>query len=262
VTHTPVVVAAGGLDPRGGAGLGQDIAFLGRLAVRAAPVVTALTVETGRGPLRVAPVDADLFEDELRAAFDSFGEAVKAIKTGLVVSLAQAESLVRHAALRRIPLVVDPILAAGSGERFVAEDPTRILTPLIKAATLLTPNAREAATLSGEAWDGTRESLLRLARALVGPRRTVAVTGGEAPGDVVAAAIAGPAGEKTVSAPRAPGTKPQGAGCAFASAAAAYIALGLPPLEAATAAHRLVAQALAAARGLPGAPRSPEPWSV
>lgn len=259
---TPVVMAAGGVDPGGGAGLAMDVAFLARLGVRAAPVVTALTVQTDRGVRRVEPVDAQLFEEQLLAALETLGSAVRAIKTGLVVSAAQAALLARHAGERRIPLVVDPILAAGTGDVFVRDDPGSMLLPLTKAATLLTPNAAEASTLASQSWDGTTDGLLRLARALAGVERTAAVTGGAAPGDSVFAAIAGPAGERLVAAPRVERAPFHGTGCAFASAAAGYMALGLPPLEAAAAAHRLVAQALASAKGIPGVRISPEPWSI
>jgi hypothetical protein len=54
----------------------------------------------------------------------------------------------------------------------------------------------------------------------------------------------------------------RGADCAFAATAAGYIALGLPPFEAAAASHRLVAAAFASATGAAGAALSPEPWSI
>ncbi len=260
--NTPVVIAAGGVDPGGGAGLGMDVAFLARLGVRVAPVVTALTVQTDRGVQRVSPVEAPLFEEQLLAALETVGPAVRVVKTGLIVRSAQAAVVARCAADHGLPLVVDPILAAGSGDAFVRDDPASVLLPLIKAASLLTPNIAEAARLANQDWDGTADGLLRLARALAGPLRAVAVTGGEARGPVVYAAIAGPGGEKLVEAPRAEGGPFHGTGCAFAAAAAGYMALGLPALDAAAAAHRLVAQALASAKGIPGTRLSPEPWSV
>lgn len=257
-----VVLVAAGVDPGGGAGLTADTAMLARLGIRTAPLVTALTVQDDAGVAEVVPVEAALFEAQLAAALRTVGPALRALKTGLVVTPAQAAALARCARERGLALVVDPLLAAGTGQRFVAGDPAEVLGPLVEAATLLTPNGAEAATLAGLAWDRTRERLADLARALVRPGRAVAVTGGDVPGEAVPAALADPEGCRVVDAPRAACGRTHGTGCAFASAAAGYIAQGLPPLAAAEAAHRFVAACLAAARGVPGSRVSPEPWRV
>lgn len=244
------VIVVGASDPTGGSGLSLDAAFLGRLGVRAAPVVAALGAEN-----EYEPVPWPVFERQLDVALRSVGAAVRAIKTGLLLTPEQAETVARLSAARGIPLVVDPQLSR-PGDR------TSVVVPLVKSATLMLPDAAEASLLAGEAWDRTREGLLRLARSLVGPARTACVSGADTDGDTIPAAVAGPGGERIVEAPRVSRGPLQGTSCAVTSAAAAYIALGLPPLEAAAAAHRFVAEALGASAGIPGTALSPEPWAV
>ena len=270
---TRAVIVVAGVDPGGGAGIAADVAALAALGVRAAPVASAIAVQTDRGVTRVEAVDDKLFALQLDAALESVGEAARAVKTGLVVSRRQAELVAAAARGRGLPLVVDPILAAGTGHRFVAGDPAEILRPLIDAATAVTPNAAEAAALCGTIWTARPEQLPELARALATARRTAVVTGGDLRAlddrgaEIVLMAAAGPADdgtrgmqERRAEAPRVARGKTHGTGCAFASTCAGLIARGFSPLDAAVEAHRRVARALSLAGGLPGRRLSPEMW--
>ncbi len=255
-------LVAGGVDPTGGAGLAVDIAFLSRLGVRVAPLVTALTVQDDKGVRQIQAVDRDLLIDMAAAALSAVRVSLAVMKTGLVPNLALARTLATIARDARVPLVVDPILAAGTGDVLHRGNPRVVIAPLIEAAALLLPNLDEAEQLSGIVWDRSLEGLMAMARALSTPTRTVAVSGGHAPGATVPMAIAGPAGETTLEVPRAEVGATHGTGCALAASAAGYIAQGLPPGEAAAAAHRFVAAALAASKGLAGTRLTPEPWTV
>ncbi len=238
------VLVAGPLDPAGEDGLALQVAFLARLGVRAAPVAARLVTS----PSSADPVDLAPFREQVRRAVDVQANALRAVLAGGPLTDAQADVLAEAAAEHGLPFVVDPW--------------PRIPVSVVAAATLVTPDEAEAASLTAEAWDGTRDGLLRLARGLVGPARTCAVTGGGAGGDTVPVAIAGPGGERIVEAPRDRRGALRGAGGAMAACAAGYLALGLPPLDAAAAAHRLVAAASVAACTVPGRGPCPEPWSV
>ncbi|MDH3285240.1 MAG: hydroxymethylpyrimidine/phosphomethylpyrimidine kinase, partial [Acidobacteriota bacterium] len=79
---TPVaVLAVGGIDPTGGAGLTVDIGFLTHLGARVGTVVTALTVQDDDAVTRVEPVADDLFEQQLDAAARTLSPLVGAVKT-------------------------------------------------------------------------------------------------------------------------------------------------------------------------------------
>ena len=272
---TPAVIVVAGVDPGGGAGIAADVAALAALGVRAAPVASALTVQTDRGVARVEPVGDELFALQLEAALESVGDAARAVKTGLVVSRRHAELVAAAARGRGLALIVDPILASGTGHRFVAGDPAEILRPLLDAATMVTPNAAEAAALCGTTWAARPDQLPELARTLATDRRTAVVTAGDLRAldgqgaETVLMAAAGPADdgtgalrERRAEAPRVERGKTHGTGCAFASTCAGLIARGSSPLDAAVEAHRRVARALALAGGLPGRRLSPEMWRV
>lgn len=259
---TPVVLVAAALDPTGGTGLTQDVGFLSRLGVRTAPLLTALAVQDDQKTRRVFAVDLGLFKDQLEATVQTLGQSLKAIKTGLVVSQDQSTVLAELARRNNLPLVVDPILAAGPGFPFHGGDPSAVVEPLLIQASLLTPGIPEAEILSATRWDGTVAGLLVLARALASPRRTVAVSGSHTEGATVPLAVAGMGFEKVLEVPRVDRGSIRGAGDALASAAAGYIAIGIQPKEAVLAAHRLVTAAITASRGVTGNRLSPESWSV
>lgn len=255
-------LVAGGVDPTGGAGLAVDVSFLTRFGVRVAPLVTALTVQDDGGVRRIEPIDQDLLIEMAAAALTSVRASLSVMKTGLVPTLELATTLASIARDVRVPLVVDPILAAGTGDLLHRGDSRLVLAPLVDTATLLLPNLAEAQQLSGIVWDGSLPGLMTMARALASSSRTVAVSGGHAPGSSVPMAIAGPAGETLIEVTRVVVGATHGTGCALAASAAGYIAQGLPPGEAAAAAHRFIATALAASKGLPGTRLTPEPWTV
>lgn len=250
---------AGGVDPTGGAGLARDLAMLSRFGVRGAPLVTALTVQNERGVQRVEAVDPELLRAMGEAALEALGPQLAVVKVGLVSHRGVADVLAALVAASRCPLVLDPIVWAGTGDRLQVETPDQVLAPLIERATLWLPNIDEAQQFAGLRWDGSRSGLLAIARRLAGPQRTAAISGGHAEGKIVPMAIAGPSGEEWCEVSRVECGATHGTGCALASTAAAYIASGLPPHAAAAAAHRYVAAALAATPSLPGLRRTPEP---
>jgi hydroxymethylpyrimidine/phosphomethylpyrimidine kinase len=93
---------------------------------------------------------------------------IAAIKTGLLCS-AQIISTVAHAIVdlaRKVPLVVDPVMIATSGDQLLEPDAIQTYeTELFPVATLITPNADEATKLLGEKIED-RQTMERAARAL------------------------------------------------------------------------------------------------
>jgi len=255
---TPIVLTAGRLDPTGETGLGLDGAFLSRLGVRTAPVAAVIAVDRALGPRPGRAVDAGTFSDQLAAAVEALRGAVRVVHAGILAGEPQAEALAGAARELGMPLVAD-LAWRGPGALGALE-----------AAALVVASAADAARVTGRPYDGSRDALLELARGLAGPARVAVVVGsaggGAEPGAGTAtgtpAALAGPAGESIVDAVATAHGESRGASGARSIAAAGYLALGLPPADAAAAAHRFVASALAAAAALPGRAAAPEPWRV
>lgn len=146
MTGTRVLVV-GGVDPTGRAGIARDVAALEAERVEPAVAVTALTVQDVRGVQSVQPVDADVLLRSLEAAA-SLGD-LKAIKVGLVPTRELGEVVSRFARGIEVPLVVDPVMRASTGEPLGTGDLAARLTPLFSAATIVTPNLDELAALAG-----------------------------------------------------------------------------------------------------------------
>jgi hydroxymethylpyrimidine/phosphomethylpyrimidine kinase len=229
-----------GLDPSGGAGLVADLEALRAAGATGWPVAAALTFQGPKGARGFEPVsDATLLAqiDALLAG----RERPRAVKTGALGTAVLARVLadrLRVPPLRRIPVVVDPVLAASSGAPLLDTGGLpagEALLPLLARAWLVTPNLPELATLTGDdvSTDG---GAIRAARRL--PSRAVLVKGGHREGAPVDLLVE----ERRVvrlAGRRRPGTA-RGTGCRLASATAAYLAAGASLEEAVRKAKKIV----------------------
>ena len=243
-----------GHDPTGGAGVEVDRATAAHFGVEATTIVTAHTEQDG---LRVSAVRPRAAGEWGREARQQLEPLPAAIKTGLLSSADDVRELVALLALvpRDVPIVVDPVLAASGGERFLTPDGIEWMrAELFRRGVILTPNLPELAQLSGarlaalEASPAARvvaaETLL--ARGL----GALVLKGGHAPDADACDVLLRPGKPPVlVSHPRLAGRRLHGSGCRFASALAAQLALGRA-LPAATAAASEHLHALLAA--LPG----------
>jgi len=127
-----------------------------------------------------------------------------------------------------IPLVVDPVMFATSGDRLLDDDALElVLTRLLRRARLVTPNRREAEVLAGmpitsleDARRATRQ--IREARGVT----AVVITGGD-PGDPELVDVLDDGGTVVeLSGPRLASRSTHGTGCTFAAAVTAALAQG------------------------------------
>jgi hydroxymethylpyrimidine/phosphomethylpyrimidine kinase len=232
----PLVLTFAASDPTGGAGLQADLLTLAALGCHPLSVVTALTVQDTRGVDSLEAVDAGLVE---RQAGKLLAEArVAAFKLGVLGSAANARAvravLDQHA---RVPVVVDPVLASGRGDRL--GDAAALMEAIVSAATVLTPNSEEARALAGE------RDLARCARRLTeAGAKYVLITGTHEPGDEVVNTLYDARGRLDEARwPRLPGSY-HGSGCTLASALAAGLAHGRDVAHAAREAQRYTWEAL------------------
>lgn len=241
-SHPPVVLAIGGHDPCGGAGIQADIEAIAALGCHAATAVTALTVQDTTNVRALHPVDPVVLRAQVEAVLADL--PVSVIKVGLLGSVAAAEAVAEvmdaHEGLR---LVLDPVLAAGGGAE-LSDGPlhSAIRGRLLARTFLLTPNTVEAQRLSGEASTAAAaEALLALGV------EHLLITGGHAPGDEVVNQYCGPEGARDQwNWPRLHGEF-HGSGCTLASACAALLARGLPVSMALRLAQAFTQDALAQA---------------
>jgi hydroxymethylpyrimidine/phosphomethylpyrimidine kinase len=222
------VLAIGGLDPSGGAGLVRDHLTAMALGARALLVGTAWTDQSPHGVASVEPRAPEAVRDAVARALAGGTDAVK---VGMVATPEVARAIAAALTLYPGPVVFDPVLAASSGGSLFAGPPAALWT-LVARASLVTPNLAEAAALAGL----RRVASLAEARAAAHAlrergARAVLVKGGHLEGPAVDLLVT-EQGEETLVSDRLPGSSPRGTGCALATAIAVELARGRPLPEA------------------------------
>ncbi|MBI5070851.1 MAG: hydroxymethylpyrimidine/phosphomethylpyrimidine kinase [Deltaproteobacteria bacterium] len=237
----PPVLVVAGLDPSGGAGLAADLEALAAVGARGLPVAAALTAQGPRGARASEPVSPAFLRAQVSALLAGAGrrDLPRAVKTGMLGTAENAAALTRllsRGPLSRVPLVVDPVLAATSGLPLLRGLVARAaLGPLLTRAALLTPNLPELAQLTGLPV-ATDEQAVAAARSLRCP--AVLVKGGHRRGAPVDLLVT--AGRVwRFEGHRRKGTA-RGTGCRLASAIAGLVARGASLPEAVRGAREVV----------------------
>lgn len=258
------VLIVAGHDSSGGAGVDADRASLRRLPIEAVCVVTAYTDQDDRSVRALGARPVAEWSAEVHAALAEPESELEfgALKFGLlpgaehVRAAAEIVRTVRAKYGPRFPVIVDPVLGASSGARFLDCEATIALRrELASAGVILTPNLPEALELAGlSALDGGRtqgnDSLalrVRAARILIASGAdAVIVKGGHGAEDPVQDLVLSRDGvPHWLRHRRELGGKVRGSGCRFASRLAGELALGRDLESAARAAGRHVARLIA-----------------
>ena len=110
----PTILAVGGSDPTGGAGIQADLKTLTMLGVYGAAAITCVTVQNSREVSRVLPLDPDLVTAQVRAVLND--HRVTHVKIGMVGTAEIATALAR--VLDEFPgeVILDPVLRATTGQ--------------------------------------------------------------------------------------------------------------------------------------------------
>ena len=218
-----VVLAVGGSDSGGAAGLQADVRTLLACGVHGRCAVTTVTAQTSLALTAAWPVPVEGVRAQLASALAG---GVDAVKTGALVSAEVANAVADALEPLDAPVVVDPVLATSSGGALLDADGVAVLRDrLLPLATLATPNLAEVLALTGVRV-GDEEDLRPAAEAVLalGPR-WVLVKGGHLPGEAVDLLTDGTS-EHVLRSPRLPVEHTRGTGCTLASAVAAFLAAG------------------------------------
>jgi hydroxymethylpyrimidine/phosphomethylpyrimidine kinase len=110
--------------------------------------IVALTAQNTVGVSAIHEVPPDFVAAQLAAVFDDIG--VDAAKTGMLFSARLIDAVAGFLENHRVPLVVDPVMVSSSGAKLLEDDAVGALVGrLFPLATVVTPNADEAAALVG-----------------------------------------------------------------------------------------------------------------
>lgn len=239
-TKTPArILIFAGHDPCGGAGIQADIEAT--LAAGAFPL-TIITARTAQNTAEVAalnPTDSGMLERE----FLTLSQDVDfdACKIGLLPTIEIAALIADLCStLKALPIVLDPVLRAGTGQTLAAPDVAALLTSrLLPLTQVTTPNVGEALALSGaEDIDAAGRQLCE-----TGARYVLVTDGdgatwgrGQGEGKPEAGTVRNRLFHdgrllREYAWPRLPGSF-HGSGCTLASSIAARLGSGLPPEQA------------------------------
>jgi hydroxymethylpyrimidine kinase/phosphomethylpyrimidine kinase len=227
-----IALTIAGSDPSGGAGLQADLKTFAALGVYGMAVVTALTAQNTREVTGVHDVPPEFVGEQLDAVLTDI--VPDAVKTGMLSNAAvirvAAERVRRYEVAK---LVVDPVMVAKSGDRLLAAEAVRALRDeLLPLALVVTPNLPEAEELLGREVR-TLEAMRKAARQVheMGAANVV-MKGGHLAGDTATDLLFDGKTYHEFASARVPTKNTHGTGCTFASAIAAYLALGEPVPEA------------------------------
>ncbi len=248
VTTPPIALTIAGSDSSGGAGIQADLKTFMALGVFGASVVTALTAQNTKGVTAIHTPPGSFVRAQIDAIADDMN--VAATKVGMLANKDIAATVA--SALRDHDLgiiVVDPVIAATSGDALLESDAQNILIrDLFPVADLITPNLHEAALLTGRPMAEDQAEVERQAKKLLESGcSAVLIKGGHASTSDSVDTLVTSDGAATFTAPRISTQNTHGTGCTLSAAITAHLARGTALSTAIAKAKDAITQAIASA---------------
>jgi hydroxymethylpyrimidine/phosphomethylpyrimidine kinase len=145
----PIALTIAGSDSGGGAGIQADIKAMQANGAFAASVITAITAQNTTSVASVFELPVSVIADQIDAVMSDM--TVRTVKAGMLSSsdiISTVAERLRHWNVKSF--VLDPVMVSKSGYNLLREDAVEALrNDLFPLATLVTPNALEAARLTG-----------------------------------------------------------------------------------------------------------------
>ncbi|MGE3921206.1 MAG: bifunctional hydroxymethylpyrimidine kinase/phosphomethylpyrimidine kinase [Gammaproteobacteria bacterium] len=234
-----------GFDGSGGAGIQADLKTFSALGCYGMTVLTALPVQNTCGVKSCYSIPLAAIKEQLETIFEDI--TPDAIKIGMLFETPiieiVADFLKVHA--RNIPIILDPVMIAKSGDPLLMPDAMDALKKLmIPISTLITPNIPEAYALCASDSDSDilTKKLLDLGC------NAVLLKGGHQNGITSDDLFIDSSGfKKTISSVRIISKNTHGTGCTLSAAITSFIAKKIPLLDSVKLAKEYLLGAIAAA---------------
>ena len=224
---TPIAMTIAGSDSGGGAGIQADLKAFSALGVYGCSAITAITAQNTKEVRDVVEIPAASVAAQIDTVLDDL--AVGAIKIGMLFSPEIISSVSHCLKSVAIPVVVDPVMIAKSGDALLQEQAIATLKQeLLPLAGLLTPNLPEAAKLLGGGSATNETEMLDQAKALLEMgAQAVLMKGGHGTGDVCVDLLVERSKEPLrLEAARLQTKNTHGTGCTLSASIAAFLAKG------------------------------------
>ena len=246
---TTIALTIAGFDPSGGAGVLADVRTFAAFGLRASAAITSITSQNSSDFLGAVHQSAEVVWAQVEPLLNEF--TIACVKTGMLPTrdvVLEVARLFRETDLPRP--VVDPVIMSSSGHRLMDEDAVaELVNELLPLARLLTPNIREAETLTGM----TIVSEADMRRAAVAIRElgapAVLIKGGhlrrqEAENDEAIDVLDDEGKVSVFREPRISGAELHGSGCLLSAAIAAGLGKGMTLEDSVAAAKSFVIEAI------------------
>ncbi|MDQ3984549.1 MAG: bifunctional hydroxymethylpyrimidine kinase/phosphomethylpyrimidine kinase [Thermoproteota archaeon] len=143
-----VALSIAGSDSGAGAGIQADLKTFSALGVYGCTAITAITAQNTREVTSIFGLPDDIIREQIRSIMSDIPP--DAIKIGMVHRKEIIQSIYDSLMHTKIPIVLDPIFAAGSGSKLLLDNAFEsFVSELVPIATLITPNLMEAEKLAG-----------------------------------------------------------------------------------------------------------------
>jgi hydroxymethylpyrimidine kinase/phosphomethylpyrimidine kinase len=143
-----IALSIAGSDSGAGAGIQADLKMFSALGVYGCTAITAITAQNTKQVAEIFEISAAMVEKQIRSVMTDMRP--NAIKIGMVYSTPIIDTV--YLSLKKtskIPIVLDPILAAGTGAKLLRTDAYKsFISKLIPLSTIITPNRMEAEKLA------------------------------------------------------------------------------------------------------------------
>lgn len=237
----PRALTIAGSDSGGGAGIQADLKTFAALGVHGMTAITSITAQNTVGVMAIQDVEPEMVRAQIEAVVEDIG--VDAAKTGMLHTSEIIEVVADEIRKYGFPVVVDSVMIAKSGAALLKPEAKETLkSKLLPLATVVTPNAMEAASISGveiRTIEDGKNAAIKIAA--LGPRAVVVKGGHILERKDKAIDILLHEGAFTLLEAERHETKDtHGTGCSFSSAVAAELAKGKDIPEAVSVAKEFV----------------------
>ena len=147
IPQPPIVLTIAGSDPSGGAGIQADLKTFAAWNVFGTSAITAIAVQNTKGVTRSFHFPPDLVYEQCKILAEDL--KIDAIKIGMLANKEIVEAVSDALDLfPNVPIVLDPVMTATSGDILLEEDAISSLVELvIPKSSIITPNLFEASLL-------------------------------------------------------------------------------------------------------------------
>jgi hydroxymethylpyrimidine/phosphomethylpyrimidine kinase len=142
------ILIIAGSDSCGGAGVQADIKTATTLKTYCSSAITCLTAQNSQKVHAIFYPPVNFLNKQIKVVLDDF--KIDAIKIGMLgnYQITKCITKILKEKAKNIPLILDPVMVATSGDKLLKKNALTALKKLISNSYLITPNIDEAEILS------------------------------------------------------------------------------------------------------------------